>query len=89
MNKKTNNPFKKMNFTKQTNDENKNEVSFIEEATGETKVKKEAKKSKLIYMNESLVQRLDTYSQTKATRKESQNYIINQALEEWLEKRGV
>ena len=45
MNKKTNNPFKKMNFTKQTNDENKNEVSFIEEATGETKVKKKQKKA--------------------------------------------
>ncbi len=87
---KTQNPFKKMNLSKQVSDENKNESSFIEEARGETQSKKkEAKKSKLIYMNESLAKRLDIYSQTKATRKESQNFIINQALDEWLEKRGV
>ncbi|HIC3437200.1 TPA: hypothetical protein ACW4WB_001783 [Campylobacter coli] len=87
----SNNPFKK--FEKAKNQDNPkieiDEKRFIANAVGDTESQvKEIKKSKIIYIPQSLVDRLDSYSNTKATRKESQNYIINQALEEWLEKRG-
>ncbi len=79
------NPFKEMKkLPKQT----KNEASFIEKARGETQTQKEAKKHKTIYVSESLSKRLDIYIQTKARRQESQNFIITQALDEWLERRG-
>lgn len=91
MAKMSNNPFKKLEKTK-NQDNSKIEIDekrFIANAVGDTESQvKEIKKSKIIYIPQSLVNRLDSYSNTKATRKESQNYIINQALEEWLEKRG-
>ena len=89
--KMSNNPFKKLEKAK-NQDNSKIEIDekkFIANAMEDTDSKvKEIKKSKVIYIPQSLVNRLDSYSNTKATRKESQNYIINQALEEWLEKRG-
>jgi len=89
--KMSNNPFKKLEKAK-NQDNSKIEIDekkFIANAMEDTDSKvKEIKKSKVIYIPQSLVIRLDSYSNTKATRKESQNYIINQALEEWLEKRG-
>ena len=91
MAKMSNNPFKKLEKTKNQNNSKIeiDEKRFIANAVGDTESQvKEIKKSKIIYIPQSLVNRLDSYSNTKATRKESQNYIINQALEEWLEKRG-
>lgn len=80
----TTNPFKKL-------EENKNasidEKEFVANATGETNTK-ERRKTKTIHILESLAKRLDFYTETKATRKESQNYIINEAIGEWLDKRG-
>ncbi|TNB58847.1 hypothetical protein FDR72_09105 [Campylobacter helveticus] len=83
----SNNPFKRFNENKKDEIKKPNAHKFIADAVGETAVK-EHKKSKIIYIPQSLVNRLNFYSETKAGRKESQNYIINEAISEWLEKRG-
>lgn len=80
------NPFKKLEESKKKNSK-ANEQEFIASAAGETTTK-EYKKPKIIYIPQNLVNRLNFYSETKANRKESQNYIINEAINEWLEKRG-
>ncbi|MCR2092222.1 ribbon-helix-helix domain-containing protein [Campylobacter upsaliensis] len=81
----SNNPFKKLKESEKKTGGNAQE--FISNAVGETSPK-EYKKPKIIYIPQHLVNRLNFYSETKAGRKESQNYIINEAISEWLEKRG-
>ncbi|ECK2550103.1 hypothetical protein FQW77_08485 [Campylobacter jejuni] len=86
MNEKGKNPFAKMDSIKK-----EKAKKFLEEASGETnkatRIKKN-RKAKHILLDINLSDRLEKFLKEEAKRYESQNYIFNQAVNEWLEKRG-
>ncbi|BEJ76111.1 hypothetical protein VBX60_001727 [Campylobacter jejuni] len=86
------NPFKKIDFIEKEKKEkdlnDKLERKFIEEARGETSYEAKLKKNKLIIMEYNLYKRLIKYISEKGSRVESQNYVINLALDDWLTKKG-
>ena len=64
-------------------------IAFIQGASGETNTSAEKKKkSFVLFMVIDLHKRLKDYITSEAKRIETQNYIANIAIDEWLKKRG-
>ncbi|HIF9806713.1 TPA: hypothetical protein ACX8VE_001456 [Campylobacter jejuni] len=86
MKEKDKNPFAKIDSIKK-----EKAKQFLEEASGETNKTtrtKKSRKAKHILLDINLNDRLEKFLKEEAKRYESQNYIFNQAINEWLEKRG-
>lgn len=64
-------------------------IEFIQGASGETDNSAEKKKkSFVLFMDIELHKRLKNYISNEAKRIETQNYIANVAIDEWLSKKG-
>lgn len=64
-------------------------IEFIQGATGETNIEEsKKKKSFVLFMDIELHKRLKNYIVNEAKRIETQNYIANIAIDEWLTKKG-
>lgn len=63
-------------------------IEFIQAASGETDNENKKKKSFVLFMDLELHKRLKNYIASEAKRVETQNYIANRAIDEWLQKKG-